>query len=117
MRSRQGSWTPPVGRRWTLADAKGMADALGAAGGAIAPFAREHGVSAQRVRWWRDRVGRSEAAPVRFAPVRIVSHAESAEGGGDGAIEIAVGEVIVRVRDGFDDGLLRRVLTVVRSRP
>jgi len=122
MRSRQRTWAPPAGRRWTRADAEEMIVELAAAGGAIAPFAREHGINAQRVRWWRDRVAVREAPAVRFAPVRIVANAPHvADAGGSAhgtdAIEIAVGEVVVRVREGFDDSMLRRVLAALRSRP
>jgi hypothetical protein len=105
-----------------------MAAALKASGQSTAAFAKEHGITGQRVYWWLARLeqsgsGRSkdEARP-RFVPVRVVpsstdrdSRATPIEGTGP---EILIGRsTVIRVRRGFDNELLRSVVATLREGP
>jgi len=53
---------------WSAADARGVLDALDAAGTPVAEFARDHGVDPQRLYAWRRRLQRVPAPtrPVHF---------------------------------------------------
>jgi hypothetical protein len=105
-----------------------MAAALKASGQSPAAFAKEHGVTGQRVYWWLARLeqagsGRSkgEARP-RFVPVRVVrsstdrdNRATRTEGPG---LEILIGRsTVIRVRRGFDNELLSSVVATLREGP
>lgn len=72
-------------------------------------FARRNGISRQRLRYWRDRLGQVEAAPA-FVAVTIPLSA-----GRTPTIEIQVGEVLVRVREDLDVSHVAR-LAVALSR-
>ena len=112
-------WSAPRGRRWTEADGKRMLEAFRASGLSVGRFAREHGLTSQRVFWWRSRLGQfgtSSAAAsktARLLPVRVVSNSKlrPADAPLDGALDIAIRDsVVIRVRQGFDAGLLRQVV-------
>jgi len=67
-------------KQWSDATARWLVEAWKARGGRLSEFAREHGVSADRVRWWvmrlaaeerkgeRPRVRKKQAAPTTFIP-------------------------------------------------
>ena len=62
--------------RWSETDARSMLVALQRSGQSVAAFARSQGVTAQRIYWWRQRLGPTggrAAVPddVGLAPVRI----------------------------------------------
>lgn len=60
------------GKRWNAADGEAAVSAWRASGESISAFARRHGIDAQRICWWRDRLeDRAEAAAL--VPVRITS--------------------------------------------
>ena len=124
------AWTAPRGRRWSRRDGERMLAALRDSGLSAARFAAHHGLSAQRVYWWQHRLrGASEATPTdgvgvsrhAFVPVRVVddatrSSATGRAGGRETALEIAVGDsAVVRVHEGFDEQLLRRVIETLRE--
>lgn len=101
-------------RYWSEAEAREALAALDASGLSRAAFAREHGISAQRLRWWRARL---ESAPERstaieFLPVQVLEPATKAASTG-AMMEIAIGDLLVRVGPGFDGVALRRLLSVM----
>lgn len=116
----QLEWTPPAsGERWTEEVGRGMVESLRRSGDTQGKFARRHGLNSQRVKYWRDRVegrgtakpvraGRS-AAPVSFAPVRVVDKA----GASAPALEVVVGGAVVRVPAKFDEQHLRRLVAAL----
>ena len=63
--------------RWTADKARSELKALDASGKPIAAFARERGISVQRLSWWRKRLGKSRVpAPeleglARFVPAVV----------------------------------------------
>ncbi|WIG93417.1 hypothetical protein [Myxococcus sp. SDU36] len=64
---KRGGW-----RQWTPDEARRELAALQRSGLPLATYARQRGVSDQRLRWWRERLGEwEEAAPVN-GPARWV---------------------------------------------
>jgi hypothetical protein len=123
---REETWTPPRGRRWTMADGRALVAALDArpAGETLAGFARRYGLVAQRVHWWRARVREAEARrpAVRFAPVSVVAgpstdraQRPTAPSSSPASVDIVIGRRCVRVRAGFDAELLRRVVSALEE--
>lgn len=96
-------------RYWSAAEARVVLRAYRASGLSLKAFARQTGVSAQRVRWWRDRRPEAAASAVpTFLPVEVVTAPppptlEVVGGGGR----------VVRVAVGFDATTLTRVLAVL----
>jgi len=96
-------------------------------------FARRHGLTAKRLRWWRWRiratadgatsvarpervVGDGQADEVPVALVRVIPVAGEERGTeGETPIELVVGDVLVRVRSGFDCVALGHVLDVLEG--
>jgi len=119
------SWQPPrERRRWTLGDGRALVAALRASRQTATAFARQHGIHEERVRRWVRRVEQRRAAPpappstpatapapapLAFAPVRLVERAEPE----CPALEVAVGGAVIRVRRGFDEALLGRVVAAL----
>lgn len=90
---------------WREAEARVVVEAWRTSGESLSQFARRHRVDRGRVARWAGRLA-SEAAPVRFHPVRLAGSRE--------AIEIhLVGGRRVRVAPGFQAEDLRRVLAVL----
>lgn len=58
-------------RTWTEREARMVLSKAADSGLSLAAFARKHGLCAQRLYWWRDRVGRPSAA--RLVPVTVLS--------------------------------------------
>ena len=84
------------GRRWTAADAALVLSAWESSGLSMAAFARRHGLTGQRIAWWRERLGKlTEAVPPRKAgnaPLCFVPAIlrESPAGRGDALVTIRV---------------------------
>lgn len=78
-----------------------------ASGQSAGDFSAGRGFAGSTLRWWASQLGRRTPAivqVVRTAPAR------------DATLELAVGEVRVLVRAGFDRALLAEVLDVLRQR-
>ncbi len=92
-------------QRWTAAEGLAVVVALAASGQSLAAFAGAHGLSAERVRWWRKRLRAREVAPVALVPVAIV--------GARTPFEVVVGAAVVRVPADFDEAALRRLVAAL----
>jgi hypothetical protein len=78
----------------------------------VSLFAARLRVDPRRVSRWASRLDKSEAAVLRFHPVRVAG--DDADGRGDACIDIEVGHGRrVRVAPGFAAEDLRRVLAVL----
>jgi len=74
--SRRSAWFSRT-TRWTEDDARVALDAWKRSGLGAQAFARDHGITAQRLYWWRDRIaGRRLASLV---PGKIVAAADDGE--------------------------------------
>jgi transposase-like protein len=99
---RQADWQPPRTARWSEDDAREVIEAWRRSGQSVAAFARHHGLGAERVLWWRRRLGewltRTTAMvvadrPQAFIPAAVLTQGENARrvmirGAGRLAIEI-----------------------------
>lgn len=101
-----------AGRYWSEADGREALVAFEASGLTRAAFRRETGVSTQRLKWWRRRLGAATAAAgrIEFVPVEVTPRAPASV---DAIMEVVLGEVRVRVGPGFDPAALRRLLAVL----
>ena len=90
-------------RRWTEKDARVVLEAVARSGASVSAFAREHGMSAPRIFWWRRKLEegqmaaaaeiRDEVEGLSFAPVVLT-------GTGKGrAVVVRVGAVEIEVAD------------------
>lgn len=101
-----------------------MLEALEASGLSAGRFAKQHGLSSQRVYWWRSQLGRGGGAAAviqeapAFVPVRVtaLSSAAASEERAEATLEITVrGASAIRVRRGFDSELLRQVVAALEG--
>lgn len=99
-------------RYWSEADGRAALAAFEASGLTRAAFRRETGISIQRLKWWRRRLGATAepAGRIEFVPVEVAPRATVTA---EAAMEILLGEIRVRVGPGFDPGALRRLLVVL----
>jgi hypothetical protein len=95
------AWT-----RWTEAEARAKLASFARSGESELAFARRNGISPQRLRYWRARLGRAVATPA-FVAVDIALPGSKAP-----TIEIQVGEVLLRVRENLD---VEHVARLVRA--
>lgn len=65
-------------KQWTKAEAREVLAAWKKSGLPLGTFARERGVGAERLRWWRKRLGepvsakrKRKAAPARLVPMKV----------------------------------------------
>jgi hypothetical protein len=99
------AWT-----RWTEAEARAALTSFAASGESELAFAQRNGISRQRLRYWRERLGRAVATPA-FVAVEIPR-----SGSQTPTIEIQVGEVLVRVRESLDvEHVARLIRALVRA--
>jgi len=107
-----------------------MAVALRASGLSAARFARQHGLTGQRVYWWMAQLGAKAAGEdetqrsrrPQFVPVRVVESSSRSEKWPtpreQGGLEIQVGRcTVIRVQRGFDNELLRSVVAALAEGP
>jgi hypothetical protein len=93
--ARRSGW-----RQWKADEARRVVEAWRASGLPLATFARKRGLCAERVRWWRQRLGGwsspSEEAQ-RFIPATVTGFAPTTAGA---VVTVrAPGEVVVEVAD------------------
>ncbi len=101
-------------RYWGEAEGRAALDALSASGLSMAAFSRETGITARRLAWWRRRDTVEPAGKIEFVPVEVPRPARAAS---DGVMEVAIGDVRIRVGPGFEAEALRRLLEVVVAEP
>lgn len=97
-------------RYWGEADGRAALDGLATSGLSMAAFGRATGITARRLAWWRRRTAAESAGKIEFVPIEVARPARAAS---DGVMEVAIGDVRIRVGPGFDADALRRLLAVV----
>lgn len=78
-------------------------------------FARRHGLTVSRFDYWTRQVRRESAvdAPIRFAPVQLVTQPASPD---SGVIDVVLaGGERLTIRDGVSLDVLRTVVTALRT--
>ena len=91
-------------------------DAWRASGKSCRAFARESGLNASSLAWWKWKLNSLEPAPEFVEVTEDFMSAAMPGLVGDSAIELIVGGVEVRVRGDVDEGALARVLDVLEAR-
>lgn len=72
-------------KQWTSDDAKRVLAAWKNSGESMAGFAHRHGLNAQRIAWWRERLASTPvAAALTVVPVTVRAEYPPARPGGDG---------------------------------
>ncbi|SRR5208337_1535286 len=93
-------------RQWTEPEARAVLAELAQSGESVASFACARGVSTNRIRYWRKRLGETTLVP-SFVQVRLPSARRPTDGE---RIEIVLEDVTVRIRE--DVGVDRLVAIV-----
>lgn len=111
------SWA--AGRYWRETDARAALAVHRASGLSLAGFARRHGLTVQRLRWWRQRLpapasATAPAAP-QWLPVQLLP--EPARGPAAPLEVVVRGGSVIRVPADFDPAVLRRVVAVLETAP
>lgn len=102
-------------RYWSEDEARRALGKLEASGLTVAEHARRSGIAEKRFRYWRRRLARPlESEPV-FVPVLISGGAASASAPAPTApaLEVLVGDRVVRVPVGFDSATLTQLMAVL----
>ncbi len=99
--------------QWTEADARAALAELARSGESLAEFARSRGVSTQRVRYWKKRLGASEQAA--FVAVRLPEAVPSTVVLG-AHVDILWAGVTVRVREDLDVEHVARIVYALARR-
>jgi transposase-like protein len=82
--------------RWREADARSALDAWKRSGQSAHAFAREHGITAQRLYWWRDRLSTRQLKSL--VPGEVVGiGAEADRAGAPLQVVIRAGEVTLKI--------------------
>ena len=106
----------PGAPRWGERDAREALDELAKSEKSMAEFASERGVSAQRIMYWKKRFAKS--SKVRFEPVTFPANSVASVGPTpESTIAIAVGDVLVRVREDLDIERVARLVLALAGRP
>lgn len=88
--SRRSRWFPTT-TRWTEDDARVALDAWKRSGVGAHAFAREHGITAQRLYWWRDRL--AVRPLVSLVPGKIVDVVDRRDDGDGARVTVRVDSV------------------------
>ena len=103
-------------RYWRDTDARGALAAHRASGLSLAVFARRHGLTVQRLRWWRQRLTPAASvtpAPPQWLPVQLLPELTRRPAL---PLEVVVrGGQVIRVPAEFDPAVLRRVVAVLET--
>lgn len=94
-------------KRWTLEQGRTAIESLGRSGLSASTFARREGISRARLSYWKGRVEDGDGAG--FVAVSLPAARRE-------QIEIAHGEVVLRVREDLDVEHLARIVLALGAR-
>lgn len=106
--SSRGGW-----QQWTEREARAALAELAAWRGTVEEFVRTKGISKRRISYWRQRL--SPTKPPAFVAVSV-ARGDRVRADSAARIEIAIGELIVRVREDIDEQRLSSILDVLERR-
>ena len=112
-RKAQTAVEPGGGRRWTEDEARAALAELAQSRESVAAFTQSRGYSAQRIRYWKKRLGETGAIPA-FVSVRWPAVASTSSV--PRSLEILVGGVTLRVREDLDVEHVARLVEALASR-
>lgn len=103
---------------WREEDGRAVVEALRKSGLPLAVFARQHGLGATRVRWWRNRLEEREEAgpmtPAALVPVTLIGTSAPTAKPSLMEVVLASGHV-VRVGSDFDAEALVKLVRVLET--
>jgi len=110
------SETPRLGKkdgranRWTAGYARAVVERWRASGQSAVAFAAQHGINASRLSYWSKQIEQPQGeAAATFIAVPVEAANASR------AVEIVVGGLIVRVREGVDARYVAQLVNALRS--
>lgn len=103
--------------KWTEVEARGVLDAWRRSGLPLERFAKERGIVAQRLRWWRKKLNRAARALAAgptpaLLPVRLA--AEVPRRGEPVTVLLRTGHML-KVSHGFDEDAFARVVALLEG--
>ena len=111
--------TGDVGRRtWSPEEKARILAEAAVPGAVVSEVARRHGLRPQQVFGWRREAraaGRSQVEGMVFAPVVLDAVPPAAAAKEPPAIEVQIGDAVVRVPAGMDSATVKAVLRAVRA--
>lgn len=112
-----------IRRQWSEEERRGLLAAHAQSGVSLWTFAQTAGIGYTTIARWKERGDGRDAAP-RLLPVQIeqpvaptspTSPTSPAATTGARAVEVVVGDAVVRLGADFDDAVLLRVMRVLRA--
>ena len=104
-RSGRGGW-----QQWSEAKARRMLAAFARSGADASAFAKSRGITTRRIQYWSKRL--ADETSVAFVPVPIPEPTAAR----DALIEIASGDVVVRLREGTDVEYVAQLVVAIGGR-
>lgn len=103
--------------KWSEVEARGVVEAWRRSGMLLEPFARQRGLVAQRIRWWRQKIERIDkanavAARPALLPVRVTPDAPRR--GEPVTVLLRTGHLL-KVSHGFDESAFARVVAILEG--
>jgi hypothetical protein len=97
-------------QRWTAAEARDVVERWRGSGHSAAAFAAEHRISASRLWYWSKQLEQQEPNGVpQFVAVGVRAEANAVH-----AVEIGLGGLTLRVREGADPGFIARLVSALQ---
>lgn len=103
--------------KWSEVEARGVLEALKRSGLPLERFAKERGIVAQRLRWWKkkfSRQARAAAGMVNTPPLLPVRVAEAPRRGEPVTVLLRTGHML-KVSHGFDEDAFARVVALLEG--
>ncbi len=100
-------------RYWRASDAEVLLKAQRSSGMSIGAFSRELGCKAERLACWQRKFkikSEEDLSFPEFMQIEVKARTEVRE------LDIVVGNIIVRVKEDFDNEMLRRVVSILGER-
>lgn len=102
--------------KWSEVEARGVLDAWRRSGLSLERFAKQRGIVAQRIRWWRTRLNGAERALTSpstppLLPIRVT---EPARRGEPVTVLLRTGHML-KVSHGFDEDAFTRVVAILEG--
>src|SRR6187549_2317005 len=98
--------------QWTEIEARGVLNALAKSGLSIEKFARDRGLTPQRIYWWKKKLFPPKVPSMSLLPVRVVEPPAVAKRGEPVTVMLRSGHMVKVGRD-FDEEAFTRVVALL----